>query len=167
MIVQPSSIFVKDQANGAVAGDSPTELAEQYAADPSSVLAGAIERNLNVVISKKPGLGVVNSTLAQLQEVNNSVLLVELFPLNLFKGSRIFEPSLNQDVEVAVFDEIDIAGIDMKDAVVELMTTRSLNGTKYPKLKSVVLFLNESDDETEVKGASFANLAPSLSLEWN
>lgn len=159
MTAKPDLIFVNDSNNDASVVKL-VELIEQNDVDTSAVLAGAIERNLNVVISKKPGYGIVTSTLEQLREIGKQVEVVDASRMDVV--SLLLNP-LDQDAEVIVFDELHSANDSIKNAVVEIMHNRSMKGIEFPKLKSVVVFLNGGDNKDS---AQFTNVAPSISMEW-
>lgn len=57
------------------------------------------------------------------------------------------KPLQQDDVEVMVFDEFNRAKSKVKNAVLELVQFKSINGEKFENLKAIWALINPSDDE--------------------
>ncbi|MCB5281113.1 hypothetical protein [Arthrobacter sp. ES1] len=125
------------------------------------ILANAIERNLNVIVSAPLGMGVVTSTLEELSKGSRSVI-------NLNQNSLRWDltAAINMQTEVIVFDSLERTDPELQDAAAELMRSRSLGGIKLPNLKSVVGFFSRTTDEMDDLADSYAALGPSLAMDW-
>lgn len=143
----------------------------------SSILANAIERNLNVVVSAPLGLGVVTSTLEELRKVSRWIVVLDQSTLRLDLTAAVIDPdqnsvrwgltdAINPQTEVIVFDSLERADQGVQDAAAELMRSRSLGGIKLPHLKSVVGFFSRSTDEMDDLADGYAALGPSLAMDW-
>jgi hypothetical protein len=125
------------------------------------ILANAIERNLNVVVSAPLGFGVVTSTLEELSKGSRPVI-----HLNQNSLRWDLTAAINMQTEVIVFDGLERVDQELQDAAAELMRSRSLGGVKLPNLKSVVGFFSRITDEPDDLAAGYAALGPSLAMDW-
>lgn len=125
------------------------------------ILANAIDRNLNVVVSAPLGMGVVTSTLEELSQGRRPTV-----SLNPYSVRWDLTAALTEQTEVIVFEGLDQANYELKTAAAELMRSRTLCGIKLPNLKSVVGFFGRTTDEMDDLAESYAALGPSLSMDW-
>lgn len=125
------------------------------------ILANAIERKLNVVVSAPLGVGVVTSTLEELSQGQRPTI-----SLNQNSQRLDLTAAINMQTEVIVFDGLERTDPQLQDAAAELMRSRTLGGIKLPNLKSVVAFLSRTTDEFDDLAAGYAALGPSLSMDW-
>lgn len=124
------------------------------------MLAGAINRKVNIIVSTPVDHEFLGDTLDELRDVSKSIIVLNEYSLLADLTAAVSQ------AEIIVFSSMSDIDYELKDAAAELMRSRSLGGLKLPNLKSVVGFFGRTTDEFDDLAAGYAALGPSLSMEW-